>query len=244
MNASHQDQLLLLDLQRLDQRESQLRHRRDSHPAHATLRELAGRADDLRRAAVSQGAVVSDIRREIARIEADADRVRTRRTTQRGRLDRNEVPLRDMNAMEHEIARMSQRLTDLDDTQMEAEERLEAAEAAEQAMRDEASAISDDVEATKARFTDDMSDVEVELRGVIADRAALADRVPADLLAEYERSRARNGALAVVEVRSGQVIGAASDISPAELEQVRRAPDDQLYWAEETGQLVVRTTAS
>jgi len=244
VNAPHEDQLLLLDLQKLDQRASKLRHQRNSHPAHATLQELSGRAEDLRRAAITQGAVISDIRREVTRIEDDIEKVRARRELQQGRLDRNEVPLRDVNPMEHEIRRMDQRLSDLEDTQLEAMERLETAETAEQAMKDEAAAIASDVEATRAGFTRDMAGVDEELRGVLAERETLAARVPAELMDEYERSRSRNGALAVVEVRDGQVLGAATELSPAELEDVRRTPEDQLCWAEETGQIIVRTTAS
>lgn len=241
MKATPEDQALLLDLQRLDQRESRLRHQRASHPAHATLTALAGRAEDLHRAAVTQGAVISDIRREVARFEADIEKVRVRRTTQQGRLERNEVPLRDMNAMEHEIARMDQRIEDLENDQLGAEERLEAAEGAERAMREEAAAIAADVEATRATFTEEMSDVDAELRQVIAERAELAGRVPADLLSEYERSRSRNGTLAVVQVRGGIAIGATTDLSPAELGAIARTSADQVYWAEETGQIVVRT---
>ncbi|WP_312349265.1 hypothetical protein [Actinomyces sp.] len=244
MNAPHEDQLLLLDLQGLDQRASKLRHRRDSHPAHATLRELSGRAEDLRRAAITQGAVISDITREVTRIEDDIEKVRARRELQQGRLDRNEVPLRDMNPMEHEIKRMDQRLSDLEDSQLEAMERLEAAEAAEQAMRDEGAAITADVESTRRTFTEEMSGVDAELREVLAQREALAARVPEGILSEYERSRSRNGALAVIEVRDGNVLGAATELSPAELEDIRRTPSDQLCWAEETGQLIVRTSAS
>ncbi|MCI1642532.1 MAG: hypothetical protein LKI58_06450 [Actinomyces sp.] len=244
MKAAHEDQLLLLDLQKLDQQESRLRHQRDSHPAHATLKELAGRADDLRRAAVTQTAVISDIRRESEKLETEVDKVRTRRATQQGRLDRGEVPLRDMSAMEHEIARMDQRISDLEDAQLDAEERLEAAEGAERAMRDEAAAIAADVEATRAQFSEDMSGVEAELRRIMAERRELAERVPEDLLAEYERSRSRNGTLAVIEVREGVAMGAATDLAPAELGVIARIPDDEVYWAEETGQLVVRTGAS
>ena len=59
MKASHTDQLELLELQKLDQKESALRHKRDSHPAHATVREFAGRVADLQRAAISQNAVIA-----------------------------------------------------------------------------------------------------------------------------------------------------------------------------------------
>ena len=71
MKATHTDQLDLLELQKLDQKESALRHKRDSHPAHATVREFAGRVADLQRAAITQSALIADTTREVTRIEEE-----------------------------------------------------------------------------------------------------------------------------------------------------------------------------
>ena len=62
MKASHTDQLELLELQKLDQKESALRHKRDSHPAHATVREFAGRVADLQRAAIMRSSRIPPAR--------------------------------------------------------------------------------------------------------------------------------------------------------------------------------------
>lgn len=244
MKASHQDQLLLLELQTLDQHISKQEHLRAKHPSHALIAELDARADDLHRAAVSQSAVVSDIRREVNRFEADSDKVRARRQLQQGRIDRNEVPLRDISPMQHEIERMDARLADLDDAQLDAEERLEAAEAAEAAMRQEEEALRADSLKAAETFTAETAELEEDLAHTRLQRTDLAARIPADLLAEYDRSRARNGVLAVVEVRSGTPVGGGSDFSPAELSALSVLPADEVYWAEETGQIVVRTTSA
>ncbi len=108
-------------------------------------------------------------------------------------------------------------------------------------MTQESAAIAADVEATRARFTEEMGGVDAELRDVLAQRRELAARLPEELLAEYERSRSRNGALAVIELRRGVAIGAATDLAPAELGVIARLPNDEVYWTEETGQLVVRS---
>ncbi|MDO4259664.1 MAG: hypothetical protein Q4C87_09110 [Actinomycetaceae bacterium] len=243
MNASAASQLLLLELQGLDLRESRLRHTRDSHPAHATVRELAGRAEDLNRAAISQSAVIADIEREIARCEAEIEKVRARRERQQGRIDRNEVPLRDINPMQHEIAQMDTRLTTLENAQLASEEKAEAARDAQAAMKEEAEAIRTDVNKAKAEFAADIEATDNELREVLAARRDLVERIGSDLIAEYDRSRKRNGALAVIEVRDGVPQGIATELSPAELEDIRRTPEDELYWAESTGQIVVRTSS-
>ncbi|WP_026460168.1 zinc ribbon domain-containing protein [Schaalia suimastitidis] len=241
MNVSHADQLQLLELQALDQRESALRHTRDHHPAHATVRELAARADDLKRAIINQSAVRADITREAARIEAEIEKVTARRDRQQGRVDKGEVPLRDISAMQHEIAQMNQRLASLESDQLSAEERLEASDKATSDMKAQMEAITADAEKVKADFLADMADADNELRAVIAKRRELAASLGQALVAEYERSREKNGALAVVEVRNGLVQGIGTDLSPAELDVIRRTPADQLYWTEDTGQIVVRT---
>ena len=98
MKAKPSDQLTLLDLQALDQRESVLRHKRDSHPAHGTVRELAGRIDDLQRSQITQTSVI-DLSREIERITHEIELVSARRDRQRGRIEANEVPLRDISSI-------------------------------------------------------------------------------------------------------------------------------------------------
>ena len=244
MKATHTDQLDLLELQKLDQKESALRHKRDSHPAHATVREFAGRVADLQRAAITQSALIADTTREVTRIEDEIAKVSERRKRQQSRIDNNQVPLRDISAMEHEIAQMDRRLAKLENDQVDAEERVEAARAAQEKMKEEAQAIAADIERLKAEFQADVAEADDELRSVIAARHALAERLPHALLEEYEEARRRNGALAVIEVRDGYGVGVAADLSPMELERIRLTPYDELYLTEDTSQIVVRTAAN
>ena len=242
MKAPHPQQLVLLELQKLDQKESALLHRRQADPAHETVRELAGRLADLQRAAVTQGAVISDCEREVARIEDEIQRVKARRDRQNERIEKNQVPLRDINSMQHEIAQMDSRIARLEEEQLAAEERTESARAAREQMNAEAQAIEADIEATKARFLEEVAQLDDELRGVIAQRRERASQIDPELLDEYESARSKNGALAVIEVRDGNPMGFA-ELSPMELERIRLTPADELYFAEETGQIVVRTRA-
>ena len=236
MKAPHPQQLVLLELQKLDQKESSLRHRRQAHPAHETVRELAARLADLRRAAVSQSAVISDCERESTRIEEEIQR----RDRQSERIEKNQVPLRDINSMQHEIAQMDERIKRLEEDQLSAEERTDAARNAQTQMNAEAEAIEADIESTKARFLEETAELDDELRSVIAQRRERAAQIDAALLEEYEAARDKNGALAVIEVRDGNAMG-FTELSPMELERIRLTPSDELYFAEDTGQIVVRT---
>lgn len=241
MKAKPTDQLSLLDLQALDQRESVLRHKRDSHPAHAAVREFAARIEDLQRSAVTQAAVISDLGREIDRTTREIELVAARRDRQRARIEANEVPLRDISSMEHEISQMEARLTSLENDQLSVEEQREGAERARESMLVEIEGMKASIEETKASFMAEVAESDEELRAVIAKRRALAASIAPALLEEYERVRALNGALAVLEVRGGVGIATAAEISPLELERIRTTPADEVYWAEDTGAIVVRT---
>ena len=241
MKALPADQLLLLELQNVDSTIARLKHRRDAHPAHRTLAELQGRFTDLKRAAVAQSAVISDIQRQVDRLDQETTKVRDRRSLQQGRLDRNEVPLRDFSPMQHEIQRMDQRISDLEGEQLEAEERLEAATRAAESMKRDATGIAQDVEKAKQQFAADMLEVDQELVKAEAHRAQLIPRIPAELVNEYEQAQRAHGVLAVVEVRDGRVMGGGADFSPVEMERIRTLEADEMYWGEETGQIVVRT---
>ena len=139
---------------------------------------------------------------------------------------------------------MDRRLAKLENDQVEAEERIETAQTAQEKMKVEAQAIADDIERLKAEFEADVAEADDELRRVIAARRELVERLPHALLEEYEEARRLNGALAVIEVRDGYGIGVAADLSPMELERIRLTPADELYLTEDTSQIVVRTSAN
>lgn len=242
MTFTPEQQKLLLDLQKLDQRATRLAHTRSKHPSHGIIQELSGRADDLRRAAVAQQAVVYDMERDASQIADDIEKVQARRAKQEGRIERNEVPLRDVSAMQHEIEQMTKRIGDLETQQLEVEERLEAAREAMEAMRKEGEAIIADVEAAQAKFAEDMGGVEDEMRAVAAEREALVATFPSGLLSEYDYARDRNGVLAIIEVRNGDVVSPGAELSPMEMDALRNAPANELYWTEDTYQIVVRTS--
>lgn len=244
MKAAPADQLLLLELRDLDARQSRLRHERDSHPAHTTVRELAGKIEDLDRAAIAQLAVIHDAEREAQRLEDEIEKVTSRRERQQGRIDRNEVPLRDISPLQHEIAQMDVRLSTLEESALDAEERVEKARAAREDMRRQSAAMKEQVEQTKETFLKQVAVGDEELRAVLAHRRELVERIGEALVNEYDRAVQRNGALAIVEVRDGVVQGLAADLSPAELDAIRRTPADEVYWTEDTQQIVVRTSAS
>lgn len=241
MKAPAEDQRALLELQNVDRRIAKLTHEKAAHPAHARIRESQTKAQQAERARILAEARISDVQRDQARIEAEIEQARKRRAVQQERLDQGKVPLRDMSVLQHEIDRISQRIAELEDSQLEAMEAVERAEAQVRELSARRDASSERAQSGRAELDHAMLGVDAGLRELASTREGIAHSVAPALLAEYERLRARTGGQAVVEVRDGVPIGAPTEFSPAELDTIRGLAPDEVYWAEETQQIVVRT---
>src|SRR3982750_4590777 len=86
VTAAPQDQWRLLDVQAHDTRLAQLGHKRRTLPEHAELERLQLRRRALDDELVSPRTVTSDLRRELAKAEADVEQVRTRVARNNARL--------------------------------------------------------------------------------------------------------------------------------------------------------------
>src|SRR4051812_19676349 len=127
VKASPEAQRRLLDLQAVDTALAQLAHRRKSLPELAEIdaiaRELSALEDERVRAQVA----VDDLDRDISRFEKDIDQDRTRKERDQSRLDAGGA-LREIEGLQHELATLNRRQTELEDAELELMEQREAAE--------------------------------------------------------------------------------------------------------------------
>ncbi|WP_067199802.1 zinc ribbon domain-containing protein [Microbacterium sp. XT11] len=241
MNASPEDQRILLDLADLDRRIAQAEHAR-THPAHAArINELASvRQEQLRELTTLTG-VRDDARAELTRVESDVTLVEQRRARDAERLAAT-TNSKEAQALENELASLAKRQSDLEDIQLEVMGRVEEAEAAVAAQQ----ALLDTTVAEGTRLTvQAKADVAAatELGAQLArDRAAVAGRVPADLLADYTRRAATNAGAALLS--RGTCEGCRIVLPGTDLNEIRRAPADAVVSCPECGCILVRTEES
>ena len=107
--APPEDQRRLLDVQALDTRTSQLAHQRRTHPVLARLTELDGRLADVETSLVASRTAVRDLRRELAKAEADVEQVRSRADRDRARMDAGRGTAKDMQALSSELVALGRR---------------------------------------------------------------------------------------------------------------------------------------
>lgn len=237
-------QLKLLDLQELDARADQLRHQRDTLPEIVELAKLAEARVEVDNELRDAQIVVDDLSSEQAKIDADVEQVKARRTRDQDRMDQGLIANpKDLERMQHEMESLQRRISSLEDDELEVMERLEEA----QGTRDRLAAQLADLDTKKASLVESRdqktSDIDGEVGDVLSKREPMTGDLPADLLALYDRLRAAKG-VGAAALRARQCGGCMLTLDNAELAKIRSAPSDEVIRCEECQRILVRTAES
>ncbi len=244
MKADPDAQRRLLDLQAIDTALAQLAHRRRNLPQHAELdklaRELSGLEDERVRAQVA----VDDLDRDIARLEKDIEQVRTRKSKDQARLDSGRGPARELEALQHELASLSRRQTELEDTELELMEQREQSQATVDEVAQRLGMVSDRRDEVRRHRDEMMAQLAKDEEFRKSGRAPLAADLPADLVALYDRIRESSGGIGAALLRKGRCEGCRIELSGADRARVRAADPDEVIRCEECRRILVRTAES
>ena len=243
MKADPDAQRRLLDLQAIDTALAQLAHRRRTLPELAEIdtiaREISALEDERARAQVA----VDDLDRDIARFEKDIDQVRTRKQRDQARLDAGGA-LREIEGLQHELATLNRRQSELEDAELELMEQRETAQATLDAVTARLADARERRDAAEARRDQSLAEIGKEQEFRMAARQPLAADLPADLLTLYDKVRADSGGLGAALVRSGRCGGCRIELYGADLNRVKAAPADEVVRCEECRRIMVRTNES
>ena len=243
MKADPQAQRQLLELQAIDTALAQLAHRRKNLPELAELDKLARELSSLEDERVRVQVAVDDIDRDIARLDKDVEQVRTRADRDRTRLDAGTGPVRELEALQHELATLSRRQGELEDAELELMERREQEQSTVDAIEARIGVARQARDEVEARRDAAVAEVEAETAARTAARAPIAAGLPKDLLDLYEKLRESSGMGAAL-LRAGRCQGCRLEIAGSELSRIRGADADEVVRCEECRRILVRTAES
>ncbi|WP_314096963.1 C4-type zinc ribbon domain-containing protein [Microbacterium foliorum] len=238
MNASPEHQRILLDVADLDRRIAQAERARTKPSQAARIAELVAiRQEQLRELTALTG-TRDDVRTELTRLESDVKLVEQRRARDADRLATSTNP-KDAQALEHEIASLTRRQSDLEDIELDVMGRVEDADAAVAAQQALLATTTAEGTALTAQAKADVQAATDLAAQLARDRDAVTAAVPAPLLAEYTR-RASNSAGAALLTR-GTCEGCRILLPGTDINDIRNAPDDLVVSCPECGCILVRT---
>jgi len=243
VKADPEAQRRLLDLQAIDTALAQLDHRRRKLPEIAELdalaRELSSLEDERLRAQVA----VDDIARDVSRMEKDVEQVRVRADRDRTRLDAGTGPAKELEALQHELATLSRRQSELEDAELELMEQQELAQGVLDGVDARLTATRQTRAEAEVRRDEALTQIDGDRRFRQDGRSKVAVDLPADLLALYERIREATGIGAAL-LRAGRCEGCRLELAGSERSKVKSTAADEVVRHEECGRILVRTNES
>ncbi|GHJ52362.1 C4-type zinc ribbon domain-containing protein [Micromonospora chersina] len=243
MKADPKVQRRLLDLQAIDTALAQLAHRRRTLPELAELEALARELSALEDERVRAQVAVDDLDRDIARLEKDVEQVRARKSKDEARLAAGSGPARELEALQHELASLNRRQSDLEDAELELMEQRETAQGVLDGVERRIAEARDRRAAAEQRRDDSLAEIAKEEEFKRGSRQPLAGDLPADLVALYERIRTDTG-LGAALLTGGRCGGCRLELSGADLARIRKADPDDVVRCEECRRIMVRTNES
>jgi len=242
MKASPSDQQRLLELQALDSRFAQLARRERELPERAVVEALDADRTRIRSDLASLRGTLEDAQAELRRVESDVDSVTARAAREQER-SLAATDAKQAQALERELESLRRRQSDLEDIELVVMEKVEEHQAA-------VNAVQAELEELEQRRADAEHAVGVALAGIAADRDAtsasradLAASLPEDLVALYEKQRARYGVGASL-LRRRVSEAAGVELTADELQAVRAAAPDDVVLCPSSSAILVRTAES
>ena len=244
MKADHFDQQRLLALAAEDVALSQLAHRRRTLPELAAVEAATEAERTFAGDVVRAETEVRDLEREVKRFESDVDTVRQRAAKDQKLLDSGSVSPKEMTNLQHELASLGRRQSELEDQELELMERLEAAEAKLAAARSGQETARADLERAEQLRDDALADITDGTARHETARTEAAAGIPDALLALYERIRTQTGGTGAAMLKARQCQGCRLELYGNELSAVRNADPHEVVRCENCGRILVRTAES
>jgi uncharacterized protein len=244
VKVDHFEQQKLLELAAEDVALTQLTHRGRTLPEVAAVEAAEEAERTLAADVVRAETEARDLGREVKRMESDVETVRAREAKDQKLLDSGSVSPKEMTNLQHELASLKRRQSDLEDQELELMERLEVAETTLAAARAGLEQARTDLERARQLRDDALADIADGTKRHEAARAEVAGGISAPLLTLYDRIRTSTGSTGAAMLKARQCQGCRLELYGNELSAVRNADPHEVVRCENCGRILVRTAES
>jgi len=244
MKATPEDQLRLLDLQKVDAEIDLLNYKAKNLAEHLQISELEvvkQNADtDLGLVSIDE----ADVKREVAKAEADAEQVRSRKTRDEARLASGQGSAKDLEHLQHELVSLTRRVNDLEEIELEIMMRLDEITNKANEFRAVISDADAKLEVLVASRDEQLNELAINVKNLKEERTMVAGKIAAEFLALYEKLRASNEGVGAAAIVRKRCTGCHLDLTAIDAEKFKLAPADEVLRCEECRRILIRTVDS
>jgi uncharacterized protein len=216
----------VLTVQELDTSGDQLRTLLERLPERAARREADRAVDALGAERTALKARAADLEAEIGKAESNSAAIDTH-VERLNRQLKTIISPREAEALQHELATLATRRSDLDDVELAALENLGEIEVAEATLDAREPELLEAAAAAAATQAEAEASIAAQLIDIAERRAAEAAALPPGLLDTYETMRSQHKGVAISRLHGASCGGCHVDLSRSELEAVWAAPPDE-----------------
>jgi predicted nucleic acid-binding Zn-ribbon protein len=231
----------LLELQDRDLAIDQLQHKRATLPERAALTEQQTAVQRTQRTLTDLRAQLHEIEQAQRRIEDEVATIDAKSAAEKKKLNSGTITApREIQALSDEVDALGRRKRVLEDDEIELMEKGEPLGADVERLEQEQASAEAEVSRLVAAIADAESSIDGQLAELTRERAGAAEGLPDDLLARYERLRAKLGGIAVARLDGDRCLGCHVSLPAVEVDVIRHAPPDAVVTHEDCGRILVR----
>lgn len=242
MKAEPSDQKRLLDLQDLDVKLARVGATLKKLPEHERVERAEAELATARATERDALHALEELQAELSRAENDVELVEKRISKDQERSEHTSSA-KDAVGLEHELATLRERLSVLEDVELEVMGRVEEAEKTLQIRSDDTARAEAELDAARAEAERVRAELGAEQASWQQQRTELAASLPGDLVELYERQRERYGfGASLLRARISEASGVT--LTESDLQTVRQAPADEVVICPDSNAILVRTDES
>lgn len=241
MRAAVTAQAGLLDLQAIDTTISQLEHRRRGLPELVQIAEGSRQRAVLGEQLIAARTVVGDLEAEQEKAESDLVPVKERLVRNQRRLDEGSLTdPKQLQALLGEVEHLKKRISDLEDIELEAMERLEGAVTTRDRLQAERAELENSLRALIASRDAQFAQIDADLAVQREHRDEAAAGLPGDLVNLFERIAARSGGVGAAVLNGRRCGGCQLEATSTALAGYAAADEDEVLRCEECERILIR----
>ena len=245
VTASAEAQMQILDVQAIDTKIMQLKHKHANFPEHAMVKDLEVALGSLDLQIVAAQTQCSDLEVLVRKAENDVEQVVMRTKRDQERLDSGSVTSsKDLESLQHEIASLGVRQRELEDAELEVLERLEEAQKILAQLQSSHAQTSVELDQTRDQLASKTSDIDNQISECEAQRSQAVNGLPQDFLDLYNKVRTDLGGVGAAMLHRAQCQGCHIALDASELNRIRSLASDVVVRCEQCRRILVRTAES
>lgn len=238
MKAPVDQQKKLLDLQKLDTEKDQIEYAFEKLEHRDKLEHLQNKANEYDAQQAKANVKYEDYLRQLARLEEDERTVRARIERNKER-ENTSSSVRDITALEGEIASLLGRCSELEDAQLELMELIEHHRQQEQQIKSQQEQVQNEMAVVRDEYEQKKTELAREKEALLRERTFVIENINADLVALYEKQHERYGVGASL-LRGSISLASNMTLTQIELEKIRSCDPEDVILCPDSNAILVR----